>query len=403
MGKEEIEIRENEITLRLLAAQRQLAGSKKAALVLIDGPEKRGKVEAMQKLLEWCDARGVETIAFSKPTLTEKAHPRFWRYWQKLPMQGRMAIFFDSWYAMPYKKKEIEKFEAMLKAEGVILIKLWVNIKAKNGQTPEIIKWANFVAQSIELGMTASVQTPNQLRWHKASRQYLAELDLAKKLEREDYEAKLKKYSKKIEQGIRKMSRRGKSLVVVFEGPDAAGKGGAIRRVIRALDPRLYQVHAISAPTDAEKGRPYLWRFWVKTPDEGKVAIFDRSWYGRVLVERIEKFCSDDEWQRAYSEINDFERSLAESRTHVIKFYLSTSSEEQLRRFRDRKTTPYKQYKLTEEDWRNRDKWNAYQEAASDMIENTDTGLAPWVLVEADDKYYARIKVMRAIAKLLAD
>lgn len=192
-------------------------------------------------------------------------------------------------------------------------------------------------------------------------------------------------------------------MALVFEGPDAAGKGGAIRRVLSALDARQYRVVSVAAPTDEEKAHPYLWRFWRHLPRRGKITIFDRSWYGRVLVERIEGFCSPEDWQRAYGEINAFEEQLAESGIIVLKFWLQTTPEEQIERFRDRQTTPYKQYKITEEDWRNRDKWNAYEAAACEMIEKTGSDALPWIPIAANDKNFARISVMKAVAKALED
>jgi polyphosphate kinase 2 (PPK2 family) len=160
-------------------------------------------------------------------------------------------------------------------------------------------------------------------------------------------------------------------------------------------------VHSVAAPTDEELAHPYLWRFWRALPRRGRITVYDRSWYGRVLVERIEGFCAPEEWQRAYAEINAFEQQLVEAGTLLCKFWLAISPEEQLQRFHDRKETPYKQYKLTEEDWRNRAKWDAYEAAACDMIERTSTDLAPWTLVEANDKNWARIKVMRTVCDRL--
>jgi polyphosphate kinase 2 (PPK2 family) len=191
------------------------------------------------------------------------------------------------------------------------------------------------------------------------------------------------------------------AAVLVFEGPDAAGKGGSIRRVTGALDARHYQVVPIAAPTDEERAQPYLWRFWRHLPRWGKITIFDRSWYGRVLVERVEGFCSQAEYMRAYSEINDFEEQLAEHGVLVVKYYLQISEEEQLRRFQERERTEFKRYKITAEDWRNRAKWEEYAFAASDMVDRTSTEFAPWTLVEANDKYHARLKVLRTLCARL--
>ncbi len=227
------------------------------------------------------------------------------------------------------------------------------------------------------------------------------QLDLTKALPDEPYERKLLKWQARINRLSRRLYEEKKSLILVFEGPDAAGKGGAIRRVLSAVDARNYAVIPVAAPTDEERAHPYLWRFWRHLPRQGRVTVFDRSWYGRVLVERIEGFCRPEDWQRAYAEINAFEEQMTDSGIVLVKFWLAVSPDVQLRRFKERETTPYKQYKLTEDDWRNRDKWDAYLAAACEMIERTSVENAPWVLVEANDKNYARIKVMKTVAKAL--
>jgi polyphosphate kinase 2 (PPK2 family) len=193
------------------------------------------------------------------------------------------------------------------------------------------------------------------------------------------------------------------SAVLVFEGSDGAGKGGCIRRVMQSLDARFYRVIPIAAPTDEELAHPYLWRFWRRLPGRGHINIYDRSWYGRVLVERIEGFCNPLDWHRAYSEINAFERELSEHQILVVKFWLAISEDEQLKRFKRREETGYKRYKLTPEDWRNREKAPAYEAAACDMISQTSTSFAPWTLVEADNKLFARIKVLSTFCKRLEE
>ena len=193
------------------------------------------------------------------------------------------------------------------------------------------------------------------------------------------------------------------ALVVVFEGADAAGKGGAIRRVSGALDARQYTIIPIAAPTDEERVHPYLWRFWRNLPAHGGITIFDRSWYGRVLVERVEGFCSVADWMRAYDEINQFEEQLVRAGVIVVKFWLQISKEEQLRRFREREHTAFKRFKITPDDWRNRRKWGDYERAVCDMVDRTSTELAPWTLVEANDKRYARVKVLKTIVNRIED
>jgi len=188
---------------------------------------------------------------------------------------------------------------------------------------------------------------------------------------------------------------------IVYQGWDAAGKGGNIKRLTRGLDPRGYEVVPVGAPTDEELSRHYLWRFWRQVPKAGHITIFDRSWYGRVLVERVEGLCTEDEWQRAFREINEFERQLADFGTVIVKFWLQIDQAEQLRRFEARQQTARKQWKITDEDWRNREKWNKYEAAVIDMLERTSTTYAPWTILEANCKLHARIKALRTVAEAL--
>jgi len=191
--------------------------------------------------------------------------------------------------------------------------------------------------------------------------------------------------------------------VLVFEGVDAAGKGGAIRRVTGALDARQYITVPIAAPTDEERAQPYLWRFWKSVPPRGGIVIFDRSWYGRVLVERVEGYASVADWMRAYSEINQFEEQLVDGGAVVVKFWLQISAQEQLKRFKARERTSFKRFKITPDDWRNRKKWHQYERAVGDMVDRTSTEIAPWTLVEAEDKYFARVKVLKTIVDRLKE
>jgi AMP-polyphosphate phosphotransferase len=229
----------------------------------------------------------------------------------------------------------------------------------------------------------------------------ISSLDMTQRADPESYSDELEQLQNRISEltTSKKFQKRG--LVLVFEGNDAAGKGGAIRRVRAALDPRNFRVHGVAAPTDEERARPYLWRFWRNVPRVGHVSIFDRSWYGRVLVERVEGLCSREDWMRAYQEINDFEHQLERARLIVVKFWLTITEEEQLKRFSDREAQPTKRYKITAEDWRNREKWPLYEEAANEMIDRTSSRRAPWTLVEANDKKFARLKVLRTIVERL--
>jgi polyphosphate:AMP phosphotransferase len=226
-------------------------------------------------------------------------------------------------------------------------------------------------------------------------------LDLGKQLEKNAYKDKLEKYRGRLHKLSIETIKKGISAVLVFEGVDAAGKGGAIRRLLVALDAHRYRVVPIAKPTEEEKRYHYLWRFWQQVPTKGMITIFDRSWYGRVLVEKVEGFATTEEWNRAYSEINDFEEQLLENNTAVIKFWIQISKDEQLKRFRARQNTPHKEWKINEEDWRNREKWEQYEEAAEKMILQTSTDVAPWTIVEGNDKRFARIKVIKTVCNQL--
>jgi polyphosphate kinase 2 (PPK2 family) len=229
----------------------------------------------------------------------------------------------------------------------------------------------------------------------------LERVDLGLKFDEKTYSKQLKQLQAMALLLGLQVYRQQRPVVLVFEGWDAAGKGGAIQRVTAKLDPRSYVVHAIAAPTADEKAHHYLYRFWARLPPRGQIAIFDRSWYGRVLVERVEGFARADEWQRAYAEINDFERQLIEFGAIVCKFWMHISPEEQLRRFEQRQNVRYKAWKLTDEDWRNRDKWPQYEAATNEMLLRTSTPAAPWTIVEAEDKRYARVKVLGTFVQRL--
>ena len=473
--REEPKVREE-----LLAVQRELAESELAPIIQIGGGDELGKEQMVDLLLEWMDARGVETYVFGEPTDEERERPRYWRYWRAMPHRGRLAILLGSWYTNPIidrvynriddveferEMRRIRDFERMLAQEGVPVIKFWLHL-AKDVQRKRLQKlkkdpqkrwlvseeaWAFFKkygkfrrVSEKAVGLTSTDTAQWQVvesadpRYRnlavcgtivrvlrealEESRATMArleaerkpdlpaprklnvirDLDLTKALADKTYERKLKRLQSKLPQLVHDLGRSKRSMILAFEGPDAAGKGGAIRRLTGAMHARFYQVISTAAPSDEERAHPYLWRFWRNLPRRGRVTIYDRSWYGRVLVERIEGFAAHEEWSRAFAEINDFEAQLTEAGVVVLKFWLAISREEQLRRFKDRQTTPYKQYKLTEEDWRNRKKWDAYEAAACDMIARTSTEDAPWILVEAEDKHWARVKVLDTVCDRLA-
>lgn len=261
---------------------------------------------------------------------------------------------------------------------------------------------AETLASALERRL-ASKQTPKARRIRPSQAGRLKKLDIKRQLPKGEYRERLNMAQARLIRLQQTAAHCGRSTLLVFEGWDAAGKGGAIRRIIRPLDARQYQLLPIAAPSDEELARHYLWRFWRHLPRAGRICIFDRSWYGRVLVERVEGFASKSEWSRAYEEINAFEEELTEHGIRLMKFWLHISSEEQLARFEARKSDPLKDWKLTDEDWRNRGKWALYEQAVEDMLARTDTPSAPWKVIPANDKRLARVEVIEAVCRLLTD
>jgi polyphosphate kinase 2 (PPK2 family) len=227
----------------------------------------------------------------------------------------------------------------------------------------------------------------------------LGALEQSKQISKPKYARELERWQGRLNLLSRHPDFKALSVLIVFEGQDAAGKGGAIRRITGALDARQYQGIPIAAPSEEERAQPYLWRFWRHLPRRGRFTIYDRSWYGRVLVERVEGLCGEYDWMRAYSEICDFEEQLVGNNTVLVKYWMEIGKDEQLKRFKEREKTSFKRFKITAEDWRNRKKWDLYHAAACDLIDRTSTTLAPWTLVEANDKQYARIKVLKTLCK----
>jgi polyphosphate:AMP phosphotransferase len=250
-------------------------------------------------------------------------------------------------------------------------------------------------------GETPPLPAPAPLEPPIDERNVINALDYSLRLTDKQYRSDLEKYQGRLALLTRKPKFAQRSVIMVFEGMDAGGKGSTIRRITGALDARHYGVIPIAAPTEEERAQPYLWRFWRHIPRQGRVTIFDRSWYGRVLVERVEKFAPEADWMRAYHEINRFEEEQAEHGAIVLKFWLAITKDEQLKRFKLREKTAFKSFKITEEDWRNRKKWDLYERAICDMVERTSTAVAPWHLIPANDKLYARIAVLRTLCEAL--
>ena len=274
----------------------------------------------------------------------------------------------------------------------------WYIVDAKNK------KWAELqVLETLVSGIETALKNSNlavpllQNVFPLEKIPKLSEISLDKELSEEEYKKELKNLQSKLSELHNRLYRRKIPVVIAYEGWDAAGKGGNIKRITEALDPRGFEVHPIASPLPNEKARHYLWRFWNRLPKTGHIAIFDRTWYGRVMVERLEGFCSENEWQRAYNEINEFEKELSDWGAVIIKFWVQIDKDTQLARFEERQNTPEKQWKITDEDWRNREKWDLYETAVNEMLKKTNTTYAPWHVLESNDKKYARVKALKIV------
>ncbi len=269
----------------------------------------------------------------------------------------------------------------------------------------EKVKTARAQRKAAEDGGDASVfpKRAGDMDDKRMGESILSKADLSLSYTKEEYKERLGRLQKKMEKLHGELYRRRIPVVLGFEGWDAGGKGGAIKRLTEKMDPRGYVVHPTASPNDIERQHHYLWRFWTDMPKAGHVTIFDRTWYGRVMVERIEGFCTEQEWKRAYKEINSMERDLADAGAVVLKFWMQIDKDEQERRFKARQENPEKQWKITDEDWRNREKWDQYEEAVNEMLIRTSTPYAPWVVVEGNSKYYARIKVLETVVKAIEE
>ncbi|MFV5385122.1 phosphate--AMP phosphotransferase [Acinetobacter junii] len=433
----------------------------KSVLILVSGIELAGKGEAVKQLREWLDPRYLKVKADAPKLLS--ADETFWQsYTRFIPAEGQIVVMFGNWYsdllstAMHVAKpldetlfdayvEQMRSFEHDLQNNNVHVIKVWFDLSWKSLQKrlDQIdaseqhwhklhgLDWRNKkqydTLQNLSQRFTDDwyvidgedaerrdqcfaqyiLQTLQELpvhqtkvteKWQQAKVPNELLEPSKQVLDKDQYKDELSKLTKKVADALRYDDRK---VIVALEGMDAAGKGGAIKRIVKKLDPREYEIHTIGAPERYELRRPYLWRFWNKLNDGEKITIFDRTWYGRVLVERIEEYATTVEWQRAYDEINRFEQSLVDSQTIVVKIWLAISKDEQAVRFKEREETPHKRFKITPEDWRNREKWDDYLDAAADMFERTNTDYTPWYVIATDDKNTARIEVLKAILKQL--
>lgn len=306
----------------------------------------------------------------------------------------------DLWQNEHYEEG-YEVFDSYMKATNLPCAP-WYIIDAKQK------KWAELqILEILESAINTAMQNKEkavpllQNTFPLQPMPLLSQVDLSVALDQEQYKEKCKKLQQRLSELHNKVYRKKIPVVIVYEGWDAAGKGGNIKRVAAALDARGYQVHPIASPRPDEKARHYLWRFWTRLPQTGHFAIFDRSWYGRVMVERLEGFCSENDWQRAYNEINEFEDELIQWGAVVIKFWVHIDKQTQLERFTDRQNTPDKQWKITDEDWRNREKWDEYEVAVNEMLQKTSTQQAPWYILASNNKYYARVQALEIIIEQL--
>lgn len=306
-------------------------------------------------------------------------------------MNDEMLEHTDTSYAPWTLVESMDREFATVKIYTAVIRALQAALKKKN-ELPETLP------PSPE-NMTASECSGDEVLRTSS----LQKVDLTLSLTREEYKVRLSELQSKIAVLHGELYRRRIPVVIGFEGWDAGGKGGAIKRLTEKMDPRGYRVHPTASPNDIEKVHHYLWRFWNNIPKDGHIAIFDRTWYGRVMVERIEGFCTTREWQRAYQEINDMEAHLAQHGTIVLKFWIQIDKDEQERRFKERMDNPEKQWKITDEDWRNRQKWDEYEKAVDEMLVRTSTTYAPWTIVEGNSKYYARIKVLETVVNAMEE
>jgi len=469
---------EPELRTELLNTQLQIVRENIPVVIILAGLDFAGKGDFINQLSEWLDQRHILFPTFWTPSDEEQERPPYWKYWNKFPKKGQMALIYGAWYSGPifinadkemdeaaYEKElgRIVRFERMHVQDGTLIIKFWFHISqeeqekrlAQNLKKPKVgmkvtkrekkhvkmykeitesaskaiqisntaeapwiivdakdvrnrdVTAANYILEAMK---TAIEQKKNKVQEKQLiatafSRDYkqsiLDTVDLESNISDEDYKIELKKYQKLAGELTWEAYNKKISTICVFEGWDAGGKGGSIRRLTKGLDARLYNVRSVAAPNDLERAYHYLWRFWMHLPRAGFVTIYDRSWYGRVLVERVEGFATENEWSRSYREINFFENQLVEHGIVVLKYWLHIDKDEQLRRFKEREQIPWKKHKITEEDYRNREKWDDYESAVDDMVSSTSTVDAPWYLIPANNKKFARIEVLKKFCERL--
>ena len=478
--KEAYKAAKEEADLKLAELQRRAKEVGIPVVVVYEGWSAAGKGTLINELILPLDPRGFTVHSMQDPNTEESRRPFLWRFWNRLPVRGRMAIFDRGWNRqvvldrvegrvkgkqLQQAFEDIRSFERTLSAEGTVIIKFFLHISKKeqmrrfdalrsspttawrvnendlrqNERYKEhlaavndllsetdadyapwtvveahdrrfaTLKILSTVIDTLEKRIAAAAvkadvvppPAPPPVVPEALTTSALDKVDLSLALGREEYEKRLKKAQKQLRDLEYEIYRRQVPVVIAYEGWDAAGKGGNIRRVTENLDPRGYEVIPISAPNDIEKAHHYLWRFWTQMPKTGHIAIFDRTWYGRVLVERVEGFCTEAQWRRAYREINEMEHHLTHFGAVLLKFFLHIDPDEQLRRFEARQSDPHRQWKITADDWRNREKLPQYRAAVEEILYRTSTPYAPWTIVESNDKLYARVKVLETTCEAI--
>ncbi len=366
----------------------------------LSGEDYEKQIESIRRFERQLTDNGYLVLKFFMEIDKEEQRTRMQKLLDKPDTSWRVTGF-DKWQNEHYKKCE-KVFDRYLKDTN-LPTSPWYIIDAGNK------KWAEL--QVLET-LVSNIDTALQNQKHSVpipqnvfplvKMPKLSEVDLSDKfIDEKEYQQKLKVLQSRLGELHNRLYRKRVPVIITYEGWDAAGKGGNIKRVTGALDPRGYEVHPIASPEPHEKARHYLWRFWTRLPKDGHIAVFDRTWYGRVMVERLEGFCSENDWKRAYNEINEFEKELHDWGAVIIKFWVQIDKDTQLERFTERQNNPEKQWKITDEDWRNREKWDQYEMAVDEMLKKTSTTYAPWHILESVDKKYARIKALKIIIKEL--
>ncbi len=307
---------------------------------------------------------------------------------------------FDRWQNKHYEKC-LNVYDEYLEATNQFIAP-WYFIDSRNRRSAEL-QVTELLVKSIDIALqnTGRPATVIQNTFPLRHMPLLSDIDLNKTISDKEYSSELSLLQGKLSDLHNRIYQKKIPVIIAYEGWDAAGKGGNIKRLTAALDPRGFEVHPIASPEPREKNRHFLWRFWNRLPKDGHIAIFDRTWYGRVMVERLEGFCSENDWQRAYNEMNEFEKELSDWGAVIVKFWVQIDKDTQLKRFTERQNTPEKQWKITDEDWRNREKWDLYEGAVNEMIQKTSTEFAPWYILESNDKHYARIKALKTVIEAI--